>query len=466
MDINHLNNVYFIGIGGIGMSALAKWFRRQGVTVQGYDKTRSNVTDELENLNIPIYYDDGVDAIGGLLKKVTTADTLIVYTPAIPDGHPQLAYFREQGFTVMKRAEVLAEVTRPYYTIAVAGTHGKTTTASMIAHLLNENGIDFYAFLGGISTNFESNFVSPDEGKEAELCVVEADEYDRSFLHLEPNVLIINSLDPDHMDVYEEYDQLIEAYKKLCGQLRQGGRIFCKKGLEFELKFSGMTSFGLEEKADIHPLNVVEEPSQTSFSLVMEEDKNDGFLLHQQGKHNLLNAMAALGCASLWVEKEQLKSALASFRGLKRRFEKRYDDGRQVLIDDYAHHPREIAMVIDSCRAIFPDRKITGVFQPHLYSRTRDFMDDFAHELSRLDEAILIPIYPAREEPIEGVTSKALCDSIPNEKKWHLEREEVEPFFREHDTEVLLILGAGDIDRLVQPIEETLRNKKTPQKDA
>lgn len=461
MNLEKINSVYFVGIGGIGMSALARYFHSKGKNVAGYDRVSSFITQELENEGMKVTFDDDQGAVGQTIGQHSKDETLIIVTPAIPEDHPQLKFFRENEYDIRKRAQVLGEIVKQYHTIAVAGTHGKTTTAAMITQLFHHSGVPCYAFLGGVSANLRSNYLEPPQGKTAEICIVEADEYDRSFLHLSPDVLIINSLDADHLDVYGDDLKLIEAYQTLCGQVRKSGHIFCRRGIEYDLKINDPVTFDLEGRADVYPENVEDTTTATQFSLKFKDQKIDGFQLHQKGRHNLLNAVAAVSAS---IEKigdfKKLKAGLATFKGLNRRFEIVWKGESSVFIDDYAHHPRELEMVIESCRSLYPGKKLTGVFQPHLFSRTRDFMDDFAHILSELDEVIILPIYPAREKPIEGISSKVLYDRIPAEKKWLIERDELPEFIKEHDTEVLLTLGAGDIDRIVQPVKEVLQNKK------
>ncbi|WP_053991014.1 UDP-N-acetylmuramate--L-alanine ligase [Mangrovimonas sp. TPBH4] len=447
MEFKHIHNVYFIGIGGIGMSALARYFAANNKYVAGYDKTKTEVTVALEELGIKVHFEDAVDQIEE--SFLNPENTLVVYTPAVPKDHKELEYFKSNGFLVMKRSTVLGEITKQTFCLAVAGTHGKTTTTSILGHLLKECGVEVTAFLGGISQNYNSNLIL--EG--TEVTVVEADEFDRSFLTLFPNMACITSMDADHLDIYGEKEALQDSFVQFTKQLKPEGKLFVRNGLPLK----GIT-YGIEDDSDYAAQNIriengayvfdVKTPSGT----ILEDLKFD-----LPGRHNLSNALIALAMSVEYgVPRQQLAKALASYKGVKRRFTYHLKTNDKVLIDDYAHHPEEIRAVYEAVREMYPGQKVLAVFQPHLFSRTRDFADEFAEQLSKFDELILLDIYPARELPIEGVTSQWLLGKVSNSHKALVEKPELISAIKESEATVILTLGAGDIGEEVQSIKQGL----------
>lgn len=450
LDRSHF---YFVGIGGIGMSALARFFLSRGKSVGGYDKTPSSLTDQLSAEGMDIHFDDHPDHVKEAFKDAE--NTLIVYTPAIPPDHAELNYFRQKGFRVLKRSEVLGIISKDFFTIAIAGTHGKTTTSSMVSHLLQQAGRKFIAFVGGITQNYNSNiFFRPD----ADIMITEADEYDRSFLTLHPDVILITSLDPDHLDIYGDEEEMKKTYRDFALQLKAGGTfITTVKNRDFFGKAQPMT-YSIDS-GDFHAKNVHIEQGIYHFDLANEQRTVKNCQLGLPGRHNLENAIGAAAVARLLnVPDEMVKNALASYRGVKRRFELHINTAERVFIDDYAHHPNEIRACLGSVREMYPGKHITGVFQPHLYSRTRDFAADFADSLDLLDELIMLDIYPAREKPIEGVSSQMIIDRMKLRKVTLVQKSDLTGLLKEKDPEVLVTMGAGDIDRLIEPIKKTLSN--------
>jgi len=434
---------YFIGAGGIGMSALARYFKSLEKIVMGYDKTPTDLTRQMEREKIDLHFEDRLDKIPNFL---TPENTLVIYTPAVPKNHHELNYFIQNGFTVLKRSEVLGEITRNTFGIAVAGTHGKTTTSSVLGHILKEADLKSTAFLGGVVQNYDSNIIINGN----EITVSEADEFDRSFLQLSPKIGIITSIDADHLDIYgnkEEFEQtFIEFSQKVTEKL------FVRKGLPI----TGAATYGVESGADFDAVNIRIENGVYHFDIKTGDDILPNFVLKLPGKHNVENATAAVAVALyLEIPVHKIKYALENFAGVKRRFN-RWDINGKVYIDDYAHHPTELNAVIHSVKEMFPDKKILGIFQPHLFSRTRDFQDGFARSLSDFDELILLEIYPAREEPIEGITSAALLEKINLEKKEVVSLEKAMGLIKSKDFDVLVTVGAGNIDTLVKPIKEWL----------
>lgn len=432
---------YFIGAGGIGMSALARYFKSLEKVVLGYDKTPTELTLQLEKEGIDLHFEDHLDKIPNFL---TPENALIIFTPAVPKNHQELNYFLQNGFTVMKRSEVLGEITRNTFGIAVAGTHGKTTTSSILGHILKEADLKSTAFLGGVVQNYDSNIIL----NGAEITVSEADEFDRSFLRLSPKIGIITSMDADHLDIYgskEEFEQtFIEFSRKVTEKL------FVRKGLPI----SGASTYGVESGADFDAENIRIENGIYRFDVKTPDATFRDFVLKLPGKHNVENAVAAIAVALyLKIPAEKIRSGLENFIGVKRRFN-RWDINGKVYIDDYAHHPTELNAVIHSVKEMFPGKKVLGVFQPHLFSRTRDFQDGFAKSLEQFDELILLEIYPAREEPIEGVTSSALLEKIRLDRKEVIALENTLDLIKTKDFDVLVTVGAGNIDTLVKPIKE------------
>ncbi len=459
MSFEKINNVYFLGIGGIGMSALARYFKAQGKIVSGYDKTPTTLTDELIAEGISVHFIDSI-AVAQLQTSNLKDTTLVIYTPAVPKDLIELNYFLSNGFDVKKRSEVLGMITENHYTIAVAGTHGKTTTSSMIAHILKHSGTDCTAFLGGIAKNYDSNFLLG-KGKKS-IVVVEADEYDRSFLTLHPDVAVITSMDADHLDIYGDSGQLVDSYRSFAKQLKKGGMLFYKSGLQLEDLELGKSTYSLTATADYSPKNLRIENHRYHFDFKNTEDTIKDISSQLAGAHNVENALAAIAVAKhIGIPKNKIKEALETYTGVKRRFDYQVQPptSNVVYIDDYAHHPEELRACISSARELYPGKKITGIFQPHLFSRTRDFAEGFGRSLSLLDELILLDIYPAREKPIAGVNSGMLLKDVTIKNKMPCRKEDVLEELEKRNIEVLLTLGAGDIDTLVVPIRHYLMKK-------
>jgi len=461
MGLSGIRSVYFLGIGGIGMSALARYFKQTGAQVSGYDRTPTPLTDALTGEGIDIHFTENPALIPNQVD-------LVVWTPAVPTDHAEYTFLMRKGFPVRKRAEVLGEIATSFNTIAVAGTHGKTTTSTLIAHLFHTAGKEFLAFLGGISKNFSNNFiwckdhpVVPSPGHPAATCIVEADEYDRSFLHLRPDIAIITSADPDHLDIYTHPDQLKQSFEEFTGNIREGGSLILKSGVPINPAgfFRYHTfSYSLNAEASFYAKNIQIRDGSIHFDLVTPTEAIPGFRLGVPGMFNLENAVAALAAGYLsGIGAEAMKEALQSFTGVQRRFDIRIQRPDLVYIDDYAHHPEELKVCIRAVRELFPGRKITGVFQPHLYSRTRDLADDFARVLGELDLLILLDIYPARELPIEGIHSEFLLRKVPLEDKVLCSKTGLIEKLKQQRPDILLTLGAGDIDQLVTPIVELFR---------
>jgi len=449
LKIDQIHNVYFLGIGGIGMSALARFFLAQGCSVYGYDKTRTTLTDQLEEEGMTIHFEEDIVNIPDVFKT-TNNSTLVIYTPAIPSTHKELVFFQENSIKLFKRSEVLGLITQKYFTIAVAGTHGKTTTSSMVAHVLTQCGIDCIAFLGGISLNFNSNLVLKENAK---VVVVEADEYDRSFLTLSPNLALITSIDADHLDIYGNHSEMRKTYQDFVNKIDEQGILITKPPIKKELTFKNIRTYSISEKANYctNAIEVKEGAYQVSIN------NKPKVKLGLPGKHNVENAVGAFAIAKeMKIEEDSILQALNTYKGVKRRFEYHINQKDLVYIDDYAHHPEELKYSIQSIKALYPNKKITGVFQPHLYSRTRDFIDGFAESLSVLDELILMDIYPARELPIPGITSQLLLDKVTCTKKTLVTKKELVDFVISSSPEVLLTLGAGDIDAFVEPLKKAL----------
>ncbi len=446
MELKDIHKVYFIGIGGIGMSALARYFHLTGKTVAGYDKTETPLTRELTESGIAIHYSDRLEDIPPqFLEK---AGTLIVYTPAVPDTHSGLQYFRKQGFNLKKRAEILGMITKDTFCFAVAGTHGKTTTSCILAHLLNESGTPLTAFLGGISEDFNSNFLM----RGSAYTVVEADEFDRSFLHLSPDVACITSMDADHLDIYGDHENLKRSFLEFSQKVKPGGTILVKNGLPIP----GIT-YGIEDNADYCALNLKIDKGSYIFDLETPETTLQGVRFNKPGRHNLLNGVAAMAMAlKAGSEPGKLVHAMETFKGVQRRFSYAIKEEGFVFIDDYAHHPTEIDAVYDAIKEMHPDKETTVIFQPHLYSRTRDFADAFARSLEKFDRVLLLDIYPAREKPMEGITASWLLEKIENPNKKLIKKNEMTKEIIQQLPEVLITLGAGDIGLEVNNIKKEL----------
>ncbi|CAM3838029.1 MULTISPECIES: UDP-N-acetylmuramate--L-alanine ligase [Flavobacterium] len=448
MNLGQIHNVYFIGIGGIGMSALARYFMNIGKNVAGYDKTRTQLTSELEALGMEIHFEDDV----ALIKKeyLNKENTLVVITPAVPKDHKEWNYFLENDFTVKKRAEVLGLITKGTFCFAVAGTHGKTTTSSILGHILYQNGVDVTAFLGGIVENYNSNLI----GSGKTVTVVEADEFDRSFLHLHPNLACITSMDADHLDIYGDASAIEESFREFASKVISTN-LFVASGLPLE----GNT-IGVNKEANYTAQNIRIENGFYVFDINANHEIVKDVKFALPGHHNLSNALIAFAMAkSYGLENEAIKGALVTFKGVRRRFSFQIREEKLVYIDDYAHHPTEINAVHQAVRELYPNKKIFAVFQPHLFSRTKDFIDGFAESLSKFDEVALLDIYPARELPIEGVTSSWLLSKINNPNKRLVEKENVIETFKNSNADVYVTIGAGDIGEMVKSIKETLYEK-------
>lgn len=446
MNLKDIHRVFFIGIGGIGMSALARYFKHLGKEVMGYDKTPSPITKDLNLSGIDVHFEDAVALIPENYKNLN--DTLVVYTPAVPQTHTQLLHFQDLGFEVKKRSEVLGMITRDTFCFAVAGTHGKTTTSCILAHLLKETQTPFTAFLGGISEDFNSNFVL--EG--IENSVVEADEFDRSFLQLSPNVACVTSMDADHLDIYGNSSELEQSFREFVKRIKPNGKLLVRNGLPLE----GIT-FGIEDDSDYSIRNITIEQGTYIFDLITPKAVLGQVKFNKPGRHNLLNGLAAFAMAvQAGSPPYRLAEALGTFKGVQRRFSYQIKEKDFVFIDDYAHHPTEINAVHDAIREMHPDQLITAVFQPHLYSRTQDFVDDFAQSLSQFDEVLLLEIYPAREKPITGVTSSWLLEKIDNPRKQLVDKSNLIDELKKNETGVLVTMGAGDIGLEVPKIKKEL----------
>ena len=455
-DINNIKEVYFIGIGGIGMSALARYFKAQGKKVSGYDKTETALTKQLATEGITVYYEDDE-------KHIAKEADLVVYTPAVPKEHKGLLYYRKNNYTLLKRSDVLGEITKSSFNICIAGTHGKTTITTMTAHLLRHSGYGCNAFLGGIAANYNSNFWS----SEKNVCVAEADEYDRSFLKLHPDIAVISAMDADHLDIYGTEDAMQQAFIDFAGQIKKGGTLFSKWGLKktTELKADHHFTYSLQNSnADAYAANITNREG----SYVFDVHTTGGWLkdvaLNMGGLHNIENVVAAIAIAKqLHIEDEKIKAAVAAFKGVKRRFEyiiPLLNNSGTVYVDDYAHHPAELEALIEGAKLLFSDRKCTVIFQPHLFSRTRDFAEAFAASLDMADEAILLPVYPARELPIAGVSSQLIFDKMNSVYKHIMTKDEalswIKKEYSSNKPNLLITAGAGDIDQLVQPVKEIL----------
>lgn len=465
MNLNNLHSVYFLGIGGIGMSAIARWFNHIGVPVYGYDKTPSPLTEALEREGMKISYADDSSQIPKEFGS-SNENKLVIWTPAVPQSSQLFRYFEGQAYPLMKRSAALGLITKSMETVAVAGTHGKTTTSSMIAHLLKNAGRNTAAFLGGLTQNYQSNLILHDEGsKEAPLVVVEADEFDRSFLQLHPNVSIVTSIDPDHLDIYGDPDQFLDGFLAFIGLTSPAGHLFIHHGAYEKIKGKGfgnvaISTYGLDA-GTVRAENIQAGTVAFSFDYVSGDDRIEGLKLGVPGFHNIENAVAAIAVARYFgLSKEAINEGIATYKGVKRRFECIHSTDSITYIDDYAHHPEEIRSFLTSVKAMYPLKKLTAVFQPHLFTRTRDFAAGFSESLSLADEVILLDIYPARELPIEGVTAAMLLPEINSPKKQVLSKEALLPYLKQQPPEVLVTIGAGDIDRLVEPIAKWIADDK------
>ena len=451
-EIKDIKRVYFLGIGGIGMSALARYFNTNGVAVSGYDKTETVLTKKLATEGIAIHFEDNIEFID-------KAAELVIYTPAIPKDHKELNYFLENNYNLVKRSEVLGAITNSSYNICIAGTHGKTTTSTMVAHILRHSGYGCNAFLGGIAVNYNSNFWASKKN----VSVVEADEYDRSFLKLSPDVAIISSMDPDHLDIYGTAENMEQAFIDFSARIKAGGLLLSKYGLKRtdDLKASEHLTFHLHnENASVYAANIKMTRGSYQFDVLMQYWELKDVVLNMGGLHNIENMIAAISVAHyLEIENDKIREAVAAFKGVKRRFEYIIKNDEQVMVDDYAHHPEELRALLSGAKDLFTEVKCTVIFQPHLYSRTNDFADGFAETLDLADEVILLPIYPARELPMEGVNSEMVLNKMKINNKQVLSKEAVLEWVRDNKIELLITAGAGDIDTLVEPIKKILNNK-------
>ncbi len=454
MEFKDINSVYFIGIGGIGMSALARYFKFHGKAVSGYDRTATPLTHQLEEEGIAIHYEED-------LEQIPASPELVVYTPAVPAAHKELVWYKQKGQVLMKRSEVLGLITNHSFNICVAGTHGKTTITTMIAHILRHSGYGCNAFLGGIAVNYNSNYWS----SERNVCVVEADEYDRSFLRLSPDIAVITAMDADHLDIYGTENAVKQAFVDFSGRLKPGGLLLNKNGLERQSELKGDRHLTYSASSaghpDVYAADITIDQGDYMFSVKTADWELDRVVLSMGGRHNVENATAAIGVAhQLGIPGDKIVAAVAAFKGVKRRFEYIVKEPRIVYIDDYAHHPEELRALISGAKELYPDKKCTVIFQPHLFTRTRDFVDGFAESLDLADEVFLLPIYPARELPIEGVTSQLIADGMTPGKVKLYDKKEVLETINERAAEMKLVItaGAGDIDTLIEPIRQLLNH--------
>ncbi len=453
MKLQTVNRVYFLGIGGIGMSALARYFHKIGAQVFGYDKTPSIITQQLQQIGVEISFEDNPSIFPENID-------LVVYTPAIPNNLNLLLFIKKSQIALLKRSVVLAMIANENRSIAVAGTHGKTSTSGMIAHVLASSKIGCTAFVGGILSNYNSNFISSENSN---IVVVEADEFDRSFLHLSPNIALLTSVDADHLDIYKNENDLKNAFQQFADKVENGGSLILHKEISKEISRKNGTdyfTYALEEKADYFASNLHIENGLYHFDLNTPNAVIENLKLGALGLYNVLNAVGAAAALLIsGISEAELREGFASFLGIKRRFEIRINEKNLVMIDDYAHHPEELKTSINSVRLLFPEHKITAVFQPHLFSRTRDFVDGFAESLDSVDELLILDIYPARELPIAGVSSEIILEKMKLKKRKLVKKSEICDLLCENPPHLLLMLGAGDIDRLVSPIEICLRKK-------
>jgi UDP-N-acetylmuramate--alanine ligase len=458
MTIKDYKYIYFLGIGGIGMSALARWFNVNGFEVAGYDRTPTPLTNALVSEGISVHFDDDIAQIPAHFRA-NRAATLVVLTPAIPKNHSQWNYLKDSNFTIQKRSQVLGLLSAGMFTIAVAGTHGKTTTSSMVAHLLKHSDLNCAAFLGGITQNYGTNMLlNEPAGDLGEVfCVVEADEFDRSFLTLFPDIAVVTSTDADHLDIYGDHNSLLDSFGAFVGQIKANGQFFMQQNLELsDFSKAKVSKYGLNG-GDFRAANIRIENACFIFDLVYPDGQIDGIAMQLPGFHNVENAVAAAAAGlAVGLSETQIKEGLGTFRGVKRRFEYHLKTEKTVFIDDYAHHPTEVSAFLKSVRALYPNRTITAIFQPHLFSRTNDFAAGFAESLSLADGLILLDIYPARELPMEGVTSKIVFDDVTISDKIMCQKSELIDILKKRQTDVVVTIGAGDIDTLIEPIKTLL----------
>ncbi len=444
--MNHRNKIlYFIGIGGIGMSALARWYKHQGAIIYGYDLVNSPLTDELINEGMIIHFDENIN-------KLPENIDLVIYTPAIPSNNTELIYLKNKGISIIKRAEVIGQISKDYNTIAIAGTHGKTSISALIAHLLVHANINVSAFVGGICNNYNSNLIL---SSSTDYLIIEADEYDRSLLQIEPNIAVISSMDKDHLDIYQNHDDIKNTFRLFAQKLPQNGLLIHNSKLEpFDDAPGKHLTYGTNTNADIRASNIRVANAKFIIDVDTEIGKINKLEIQVPGIHNIENTLAAIAIAiKVGLSLDDIKSGITTFKGVARRMDFKIINNDHIFIDDYAHHPEEIKATISAVKQLYPDKKITGIFQPHLFSRTRDFQDEFAFELNKLDEIILMEIYPAREKPIEGISSQTIINKIKNRNVVQLTKEEILNHLSKEKPEVLLTMGAGDIGLLAKQIE-------------
>ena len=458
MELKDIKAVYFVGAGGIGMSAIARYFIHKGMVVAGYDKTPSALTRQLEQEGMLIHYEENVEEIPQACRDRSAC--LVVYTPAIPADHRELVYFRENGFEIEKRAQVLGTLTRTHKGLCVAGTHGKTTTSTMCAHIMHQSHLDCNAFLGGISKNYGTNYILSDS---SDYVVIEADEFDRSFHWLRPWMTVITSTDPDHLDIYGTKEAYLESFRHYTTLIQPGGALILHKNLEMKQDVSeGVKEYEYSlEEGDFHAANIRMKNGEITFDFISPIENVPNIVLGQPVPINIENGVAAMAMAQLnGCTAEELKYGMKTYGGVDRRFDFKVKNDRHVFLSDYAHHPKEIFQSAKSMRELYHDRKITAIFQPHLYTRTRDFYKEFAEALSQLDEVVLCDIYPAREKPIPGVTSKLIYDNLkPGVEKRMIHKEDVIDFVKSRDFDVLIVLGAGDLDNYVPQMAKIIESK-------
>ena len=457
MNTKDIKAVYFVGAGGIGMSAIARYFIKKGHVVAGYDKTPSELTTRLEKEGMLIHYEENVDEIPHACRRKESC--LVIFTPAIPEEHKELRYFRENGFEIQKRAQVLGTLTQALKGLCVAGTHGKTTTSTMCAHIMHQSNLDCNAFLGGISKNYGTNYILSDSN----FVVIEADEFDRSFHWLRPWMSVITSTDPDHLDIYGTKDAYLESFRHYTELIQPGGALIIHRDLEMKENLQdGVRRYDYSlNEGDFHAENIRIKNGEITFDFISPIESIKNVKLGQPIPINIENGIAAMAMAQLnGCNEEELKYGMKTYGGVDRRFDFKIKTDKLVFLSDYAHHPKEIYQSAKSIRELYKDKHITAIFQPHLYTRTRDFYKDFADALSQLDEVILTEIYPAREEPIEGVTSKLIYDNLKEGvKKEMIQKDQVLDYVKNHDFEVLIVLGAGDLDAQVPSITKILNRK-------
>ena len=448
MKLKEYKNIYFVGIGGIGMSAIARYFNNKNVNIFGYDRVKSSLCIELENEGMKIHYTEDTNQI-----SVQKEDTLVIYTPAIPSENTELSYFVKNNYIVMKRSEVLGKITEDHFTIAIAGTHGKTTTSTMIAHILHDSGMDCTAFLGGVSTNYNSNLIF---GTEKSVVVVEADEFDRSFLTLTPDVAVITSVDADHLDIYQNKERLISAFSDFTNKIKSGGTLFLEENIDMSVVNRddiSVLKYGLSVSSDCKGTDIYSDKKTMKFQVECNGNIFDNLGLNMGGVYNVMNAVVSVSVANLLeIDSSKIVDGINTFMGIRRRFETHISSDNLVFIDDYAHHPKEVTESINAVKQMYPERKITVVFQPHLHSRTKDFMNEFANSLSLADELILLDIYGAREKEIEGVSSQILLNKCTSTKKELSALDSIVEKIADKEIDVLLTLGAGDISTIIEPL--------------